>query len=70
MDNVADRLWDGRRLESFFESGIFGFVELSDLAGDPDDKREGSFKKENDGCYLSEDVSSLGIEDSGFVQDF
>ena len=28
MDNVADRLWDERRLESFFESGIFGFVEL------------------------------------------
>ena len=58
LDNVADRLWDERRLESFFESGTFRFVEFSDLAGGSDDKREGPFKKEDDGGHVCKDISS------------
>ena len=67
LDNIADGFGDEGRFESFFQGWVFRFVELSDLAGGSDDKREGSFKKEDDGCYLGEDVGSFGVEDSGFV---
>ena len=40
------------------------------MAGGSDDKREGPFKEQEYGCYLSEDAGSLGIEDSGFEEDF
>ena len=70
LDNIADGFGDEGRFESFFQGWVFRFVELSYLAGGSDDKRECPFEEQNYGCNLGEDVGSLGIEDSGFVQDF
>ena len=67
LDNVADGFRYERRFELFFNGGIFGFVKLSELVSGPNNKREGSFEKENDGGHLCEDIGSLGVKDSGFV---
>ena len=39
LNNVADGFGNARRFELFFESGVIGFVKLSDLVSDSDNKR-------------------------------
>ena len=70
LNNVADGFGDGRRFELFFESGVIGFEELSELGSDPDNKSEGSFNKKDNGGYLGKDIGSWCIKDSGFIEDF
>lgn len=67
MDNNSDGSRYKGRFEFFFDRGVIGFVKLSDLVSDPDDKREGPFKKEDNGGHLGEDIGSWAIKDSGFV---
>ena len=67
LNNVLDGFWDGRGFEFFSDRRIFGLVEFSGLIGDPNDKRECTFKQKDDGGHLCEDIGSLGVKDSGFV---
>ena len=57
LNNVTDGFGDERRFKSFFDSGVIGLIELSEPTCNPDDKREGTFKQEDDGGQLSQDVS-------------
>ena len=57
LNNVSDGFRYVRRFELFFESGVIGFEELSDQVSDSDHKRKGTFKQEDDGGQLSQDVS-------------
>ena len=70
LDDISDRFGYERGFEFFFKGWVIGFVKFSDLACNSDDKREGPFKKEDDGGYLCKDISPWTIKDSGFVQDF
>ncbi len=56
LNNVADRFWDERRPEFFFNNGFIGFVELSELISDSDNKREDSFKKKDNGGHSSQNI--------------
>ena len=49
LDNISDGFGNERRFEFLFNSRVIGFVKLSDLVGDPDNKREGPFKKKDNG---------------------
>ena len=44
--------------------------ELSEQDSDSDDKREGSFKEEDDGSHLSQDGGSVASHNSGVSKDF
>jgi len=67
LDNVADGFGYKRRFKLFFDGRVIGMKELSDLASNPDYKREGSFEEQNDSGHLCEDIGSLGVNDSGFA---
>ena len=67
MDNISDGFGNERRFEFLFNSRVIGFVKLSDLVGDPDNKREGPLKKKDNGGHLSQDIGSFIVKGSGFV---
>ena len=69
MDNILDGFWDGRRLKLFFDSRVAGLKEFSEPVSDSDDKRKGSFKKEDNGSHLSQDIGPWSINDSWFFED-
>ena len=52
MNHVADGFRDERDFEFFFNGWVICFEEFFEAVCDPDDKREGSFKKEDNGRHL------------------
>ena len=47
-----------------------GVEDFSELACDFNDKGKSPFEKQDNGSGLSEDIGSIGIKDSGFIEDF
>ena len=43
LNDITDRFRNERRFEFFFNSGVIGFEEFSELVSDSYDKREGEF---------------------------
>mgnify|MGYP006964324974 CR=1 FL=1 len=70
MNNILDGFGDERRLKPFFDSGVVGFMELSELIRNSDDERKGSFEKENNSGQLCQDTGPWSINNSWFVEDF
>ena len=70
MDYVSDGFGNERRFEFLFNSRVIGFVKLSDLIGDPDDKGESPFEKQDNGGHLCQDIGSWSSKNSWFVKDF
>ena len=52
LNDVPNRLWDGRRFEFFFDGGVIGLVEISELISDPYNEGEGTFDQEHNGSHL------------------
>lgn len=70
LDNVSDGFWYERSFEPFFDSRVIGSMKFSDLIGDPDDKGESPFDKQDNGGHLCKDIGSWSSKNSWFVKDF
>ena len=69
MANILDGFRNERRLEFFFNGRVIGLMELSELISDPDDKREGTFKKKSASGHLCKDICYLHQNELEIISD-